>query len=458
VDAPNDSSASRETGDKMTSVWMVFLGLAGMAAVALFVSAVRRWPVIAAISIVVNVAIAWEMPYPPALVNVGGASVYFLDILAVATLLIALSRLPSLVRNLGAAFWPWIGLGVLLLVSLGVGLFQNPFGTTVNEFRSFFHPYAAMTWAMSCVWNRELTKSLIHRFSLVLGWSLTVVAGYHFALHGLGSTSAVVDAGTGLEQTTRPLVSGQALMILLCGMVCIWSWRRLRHNSLLISAVTFFAVVTISQQRSVWAVGMVSLVVVFVAARSGTKTLVALFGAVTVWVVAVMVATQSMPQVLTQLTAAAEDSGTYDARLRSWTNLIGSSVLKGPLSIIFGQPMGGGFGRFEGVGRWVEFAPHNWYVTIYLRTGVVGLLLLVAFLVLVFVRILSHRSNMAGIAMVIAITVYGWSYSWPWYVGLFFGWAIVRSTSEIAVFKQTNRKITDSGLVSHGESKQIERQ
>lgn len=399
-------------------------------AVTFFIVAMKRWPVIAAISIAANVIVAWEMPYPPALANVGGASVYFLDIFAVAALTIAVASLSSLARNLRAAFWPWIGVGVLLILSLVEGLFQNSFGTTVNEFRSYLYPYAGMTWAMSLTWKGALTKSLVQRFSMILGWSLTIVAGYHFALHGLGSTSEFVDAGSGLEQTTRPLVSGQALMLLLCGMLCLWSWRQLRRNSLLVSALTFLFTVIISQQRTVWAVGIASLILVFLAARASTKVAATVFALATAWVLAVVIATQSIPQTLTQLSSAAEDSGTYDARVRSWTNLIEQSVLKGPSTVIFGQPMGTGFGRFEGAGRWVEFAPHNWYVTLYLRVGIIGLGLFLLFLALVFVALLRRRSNMGALSVTCALIVYGWSYSWPWYVCVFLGWAITQGSRD----------------------------
>lgn len=414
----------------MADVWALFLVVAGATAVTLFISALKRWPVIAAISIAVNVVMAWEVPYPPALADVGGVSVYYVDVLSIAALTIGLALLPSLARNLGAAFWPWIGLGVLLLVSLISGLIQNPFGTTMNEFRSFLQVYSAMTWAMAITWNQELTKALIQRFALILGWLLTIVAGYHFALHGLGSTSNFVDAGTGLEQTTRPLVSGQALMILLCGMVCTWSWRRLGRRSLLMSALVFFAVVLISQQRTVWVVGIASLIIVFFAARAGTKAVVAVFGLAAAWLVALVIATQFMPQLLIELEAAAADSGTYDGRVRSWTDLIGRSALKGPSSVIFGQPMGSGFGRFESAGRWVEFAPHNWYVTLYLRVGIIGLGLFLLFLALVLVMLLRRRANMAAVSVSSALIVYGWSYSWLWYVSLFLGWAIVQGKTD----------------------------
>lgn len=430
----------------MTGVWMFFLALGGITAIGLFIAALKRWPIICAISIAVNVLVAWEMPYPPALANIGGTSVYFLDILSVSALVIVLARPSSLRQNLRAGFWPWIALGVMLLFSLVTGLAENSFGTAVNEFRSFLHPYATMTWAMSLAWSRETSGILIRKFSLVLGWALTLVAVYHFALYGFGSTSAFVDAGTGLEQTTRPLVSGQALMLLLCAMLCVWFWRTRRHNVWVLSALVFFIVVIVSQQRTVWAVGVASLIVVFIIARAGTKGLIIVFSLIASWLVAITLSAQFIPQIMTELGGAATDSGTYDARVRSWINLINQSFLKGPSSVIFGQPMGNGFGRFEGVGRWVEFAPHNWYVTLYLRVGIIGLGLLVIFLIIVVVGLLRRRENMAALALIAAISVYGWSYSWPWYLCIFLGWAITQYRCEVVIPAEIPSK-TSSGRI-----------
>src|SRR5690606_38911842 len=124
----------------------------------------------------------------------------------------------------------------------------------------------------------------------------------------------------------------------------------------------------------------------------------------------------------TQLITAAENTGTYSARQMSWDALINQLMNSGDLtSILFGAPMGSGYGRFEGVGRWVEFAPHNWYVTVLLRTGVVGLVILAMFIGLALWKLLK-RHNATGISVLVAILVFGWAYSWPWYAMIPLGW------------------------------------
>jgi len=408
----------------MNILWYSLIALAAFVMLGLFVSVLSRWPVVGAVAVAVNVLIAWEVPYPAALVNVGGTSIYFLDILSAAFFALVLARASAFVSKFGFAAWLWIGIGALLAASLIRGLAENDFGTTLNEFRSYVYPYLAMTWAMTLTWSAQLGRDMVIRLGMWLGWGLTIVAGYHVARTGFGSTSTFVDAGTGLEQTTRPLVSGQALMLLLCALICLWFWRADKRRSMLVSGVIFLVVVVVSQQRTVWGVGLAVIVVAFIAGRGRTRGTILIFGVVVAWAGAVVVLSNMAPDLLKQLFDAALDSGTYDARIRSWTNLIQQSIDNGLGAVIFGSPMGGGFGRFEGPGRWVTFAPHNWYLTLYLRVGAVGLGLLLLFLAAVSSRLFRSQSRIISLAVLCAVVVYGWSYSWPWFVCLFLGWAI----------------------------------
>lgn len=407
----------------MTLVWFGLVGLAALATFALLVTAARRQPVIGDLFVALSVLTEWESPNPPPLVVVSGTSIYWTDIFCAVFLAIGVSRFSQLKRNIGFAVWPWLGLGALLLISLIRGLGENAFGTTFNEFRSYVYPFVAMTWAMSLRWTADLQASLIKKFSVVLGWGLVVIAIYHMALYGLGSTSTFVDVSTGLAQTTRPLVSGQALMLLLCAIVSLWFWRKEHRRPLLVSSVAFLCVVIISEQRTVWAVAVAVLIAVFIVGRAKARG--AIFGLVLMGALlgAIVVAGNLAPALVTKLSAAASDVGTYDARLRSWSNLTDKSVSEGPLTVIFGQPMGAGFGRFEGPGRWVVFAPHNWYVTIFLRAGSLGLGLLLLFMVFLMLRVVRRRADVGAFAVLIAVAVYGWSYSWPWYIAAFYGWA-----------------------------------
>lgn len=407
----------------MTQVWLVFLGLAALVACAMFTVALRRRPLIGAVSGAVTILVAWEIPNPPALANVAGTSIYFVDVLSASFLIVALSTLAQLRRNLGLTSWPWLALGLLLVVSLVRGTVENPLGPTMNEFRGFLYPYAALTWAMSLAWTADLVRVIVGKGTLAIGWGLVLVAGYHIAQFGLGSASAFVDAGTGIEQTTRPLVSGQALVLLMCAAVSLWLWRHLSRNSYVFSAIAFGLIVVVVQQRTVWGVTVVAAAAVLLFSAPRTKAAFLVCGALAGILLLFVLTSPIFEAMLAELAVSATNSGTYDARTTSWLNLINQTLLKGPETVIFGAPMGTGFGRLEGIDRWVVFAPHNWYLTLYLRSGLLGLALFISFIGLTFVNALRRRANMAAIAVMIMMMVYGWSYSWLWYTCIIAGWA-----------------------------------
>lgn len=402
------------------------LAAAGAAAFGLLVYGIRRKPGIGYAFAAAAVLIAWEMPQIPQLFSVGGNSVYILDVLASAFLVVGIGRIGPLRNNLGAAAWIWLSIGILIGISLMRGIPEFGLGVAVNEFRLFLYPYAALTWTMSLIRFEERRTLSIGRFSLLLGWGLVLVFVFHAARTGLGSAAELIDAGSGLVQTTRPLVSGQALMLLMCATVCLWVWRAEGMRSYMFHAAAFGIVVLIVQQRTVWGVAIMALGFVLVVARGRTKMTIIVAFALAVAFIPFLLASSAVQSFATQLLTSAENSTTYDARTVSWMNLISESQVKGQMSVFFGSPLGSGFGRFEGVNRWVTFAPHNWYLTLYLRIGLLGLSLFLAFVTITLVNAIRRRADMASIAIIVMMIGYGWSYSWLWYSAVFAGWAYIR--------------------------------
>lgn len=437
----------------MTAVWVLFLACAALSVFTMFTLALKRWPGIGALATAVTVLVAWEVPNPQALANVAGTNIFFQDILSLAFLAVSIMSRSQLQRNLGSVAWAWLALGLLLVVSLGRGTVEYSMGPTMNEFRGFLYPYAALTWAMSLTWTPDRARALLQKGTVVVGWGLVMVAAYHVTRYGIGSASGFVDAGTGLEQTTRPLVSGQALVLLMCTALSLWLWKLLSNNFYLFSATVFGVVVVLSQQRTVWGVTLAAAAAVLLFSSTRTKAIFLGLGVLGA-IVSLFVTSSSMfDAVLAELNVAATDSGTYDARLTSWLNLVAESFDRGPETVIFGAPMGAGFGRLEGADRWVVFAPHNWYLTLYLRCGLIGLVLFLSFLALTFINAARHRINMAAFAVMVMMVVYGWSYSWLWYTGLIAGWAYAETNNRAA-----GQGRIGSGAVNESSKKSFKRQ
>ncbi|MGY3564832.1 hypothetical protein [Sinomonas sp. RB5] len=403
-----------------------FVAVLAANAMIVFTYLLYRHPELGAVLCGVTVLTAWELPSPQPLATLAGNSVYLQDVASLIFLVVAFPGIGRIHARLKLSSLLWFAFALSILFSFLSGIDVNRLGNATNESRPFFYTISAMLWAMSLKWSKDQERRLLIQASLLIGWGLVLVALYHMSLYGLGSTDTYVDPGTGMEQTTRCLVSGQALTLLFCAVSLLWAFRATRNRVHLLSSMAFFTIVLASEQRTVWAVAAGVMLVAFITSRKKLKLTIVLFALVATATLIAVTTSSVVAGILDRLDAAASNSGTYDARVTSWTALVDQNVALGFWTISFGQPMGAGFGRFEGEGRWVEFAPHNWYVTVFLRAGVTGLVLLLLFLAAVLVRTRGATTSQLAWAIIIGLTLYGWAYSWPWYVCIFWGWAIAQ--------------------------------
>jgi hypothetical protein len=406
-------------------IWTSLLAAGATSALLLCAAAFRKWPVVGVAAIALNIITAWEVPQAPPLLSIVGTSIYPVDVLSVLFFVVAVLDGKRLSQNLGALRWLWAGFGLSILFSLLSGVIQIEVGSAVNEFRAFLYPFAAISWVLSLDWGR-LRKLLTH-LPVVLGWSLVAVAAFHAARFGLGGEGEFVDARSGIEQTTRPLVSGQALILLFCIPLTLRTWAQTSRRLPLISAAAFGVVVMIVQQRTVWAVAAAMIATFYLSSRGEHRTKGILAGIAVLWGGLILITSNVAGDLIGKLISAANDSSTYDARVNSWQNLIAESFAKGLGTVLFGAPFGTGYGRFEGVGRWVEFAPHNWYVTLFLRVGLVGTAIFALLLLAAIIRVIRSQNDATSVGILVGTLVYCWAYSIMWYSAIFVGWALIHS-------------------------------
>ncbi len=182
-----------------------------------------------------------------------------------------------------------------------------------------------------------------------------------------------------------------------------------------ISTVFMGLAAVASQHRSVWVAAAAGVVAVMMLSYrwSGAARAWALaaagaltFGALAAWGV--------FGGLLENLLSAATDSRSLDARSTSWTQLIAQSVDDGVFTVTFGQPSGSGYVRIEPNGLIQRYSPHNWYVTLFLRVGIVGLCAWLA--TLLRGLIICRRQGSGALFTAVSMAVYGWFYSVPWQV------------------------------------------
>lgn len=374
-----------------------------------------RYPWIVFLLATIYVAISWEIPQVAPLLYVSGSAVYLLDVVCVELMILACFNLRYLLRSNHLALLMFLAIATLLGFSLIRGISANRIGDAVNDFRSFMYPFSMTIWALSIKWTSKRKAGLL-RFGLILGWVLVAVAVYHVAKYGLGTASGFVTVAADDEQTSRALLAGQALMLLVASILTLQAWAKTRSLALLLSVGCFAIVIVVTQQRTVWAAAVVVIAVALLRGTNSTRLRLLVSGFFVVLAGALAIAAGSLNSFFATIAASAANSRTYSGREEGWVDLIQRSTSQGISAIIFGSPFGIGYGRIQS-GTWVTWAAHNWYVTSYLRIGIVGLFLVGATMIGA-IAISWQRRRLGSLAMCSALLTYGWAYSWPWYACL----------------------------------------
>jgi hypothetical protein len=120
---------------------------------------------------------------------------------------------------------------------------------------------------------------------------------------------------------------------------------------------------------------------------------------------------------ITKFSLAFHSRGTYDDRLSTFHTLVAQQNAQGWTVRLLGQPFGAGFARREPNGLIETFAPHNYYVVLNLRVGLIGVVMFtVALLRGLWISVGRHDTRAIGWAA--TIMVYCFAYNLPFYAGI----------------------------------------
>lgn len=406
---------------------------------AMVVGAVRRWPQIGFVYVAVITIIAWEVPSLPPLASPGGYNIQLPDVFSLIFTLVALLNVAQLRENIRYSVWFWIPLGVLLAVAISQGVADFGVNSAVNEARGFISLISASMWAMSLNWLGMDLRGIYRRYVLGAGWALVLVGLYHVTRFGVGGAADFVQAD-GIEQTGRILVAGQAMVLGLCGIACLEIWTETRKKFHFWSSIAFMMTVIVAQHRSVW-ISIASALIAYCILSPRRNQILAVKALFLVcWLGLIVVATGLADGILSQILTSSENSSTYDARTYSWSYLITQAWANGPETVLFGSPFGSGYDRIEPNGNYVTFQPHNIYVSVFLRLGLLGLAVYAGLLICYFGKSLKNRDAMSAAALS-AVMVYGWAYGPTWYIAAFVAVAFVglgRSTPTLRSLPLSN--------------------
>ncbi|MBL8341501.1 MAG: O-antigen ligase family protein [Rubrivivax sp.] len=310
-----------------------------------------------------------------------GLQIYPNDLISVMVLLAALVGFAyrPLPLNDGP-FLLWLAFGVTMIASLVVGL--NEHGRYAGtEVRPFFYMWVAGLYCCVAGFDEEDLRR-IARWCVWTAYALIGIAAYYYIAVAVGLVSRAETFDGPLDGVFRPVGSHGTFFVGAVGLVQALAWLRrtgTRHAGL--HAAVFMTFVVLMQHRSVWIAVGAGLLAVFVLER---RHLPRRFALLLGFTMAVTLATaiaaafgmlDSLTRDLTRSTITMfESEGTFAGRVDGWIRLLEQWLAASPGTLLFGFPFGQGYTRLYN-GVIIEFAPHNFFIDLLLRVGIVGTIL-----------------------------------------------------------------------------------
>jgi hypothetical protein len=332
--------------------------------------------------LLVSVVLENALVEPPTL-HVG-IQVYVFDVIAllmVGTLLTLFMFRHMAVRGLPTVLW--LGLGLLMLMSFAEGV--PTYGKTAGvDVRPNIYFWIAGLYCCLVEFDERDIRQMA-RWCVWTAYALIGIAIYRWIgwLVGFIPLSAIAQVGAGNE--FRALPSGAAFCVAAVGLVQFMAWMRgsgTRWSGL--HALVFAAVAIVLQHRSVWLAAAVGYSFVLMQQHDHMpRRLLWLIGLLFAGGIGIAIAMQT--GVLDRLAASlwestisvADPKSTTTDRMFGWEALISDWIDSPWGTIFFGYPYGTSYRRV--VDRVVvEYSPHNFYVQLLLRVGVVGTVLFIA--------------------------------------------------------------------------------
>ena len=324
----------------------------------------------------------------------GSARLELSDVIFVLVLGAAVARLLR-VRTFTPQLRWLLLLGAVLLFSLARGMVGIGPQQAINDVRQYlefvgpalyiatFRPSPALYDRMGRLWLLAAGGMLA---LVTLRW-LAVFAGVH-----LGVPSEQFGDDTAIRVIDGPYAFFLATAALLT--LPAWQLKGRRATRLRAFSLLLLLYVMLLDRRTVWVAIVVGVVVVMLRNRRFGRKALAMLAVAAFVATAVFVAFPGGASNQEPLARSATSSGTLTWRVIGWQELV-SSWSANPANWLVGEPFGGGFQR-EVEGSEVQAHPHNFYIETMLRTGMIGLVALLA-LSVGLLRALWRTGGRAGV-------------------------------------------------------------
>lgn len=332
-----------------------------------------------------------------------GFNFYFSDLVFLSIGGAAIARFIFHLREIPRhALWALYGGMLLLSFARGVPGYGVSAG---NELREFYYYWAAATYFASFNYDRRDLHYIMGAWVFMVSIIFAVVA-FRWTVDTTG-----IDVGLDPRMwaplsgsSLRVIGAGHALAIT-SGMVMLTYLLRTRTWSstwcafmLGLSALFVLGL----QHRSVWIATLVALVLTLFLEqkdRARTALQLAIAGGLLVVALVPLAILGKLDRLERDLSSSVQEAtsarSTFTWRVQSAEVLVKDLFSSGPAAIAVGRPMGAGYNRMiEDTQQEITVAPHNFYVQIMMRVGVIGLATFALAYVVAMRRLLAiHRAG-----------------------------------------------------------------
>ncbi|MDP8969421.1 MAG: O-antigen ligase family protein, partial [Actinomycetota bacterium] len=351
---------------------IVLLLAVGVLAIGLCEALIRR-PLLAA-WLVLGITVVTTALGAPGQVG-GGVVVRAADAVFALVLVAAVARLLR-VERLTTRDRLLIGLALLLAVSLLRGLPRYGLGA-VLEFRTFLHVFGAALYFASVRPHPALLER-VGRLWLGAGVALAGIVALRWTATFAGFDLGPFAAGHASAQYALRAVDGPTSFIIGQAFVIALpiaqergrdrDWRR--HL-----AIAFGILVVLLNRRTVWVAVLAGLVLLVLRSKEVRRRLAPLLvGAAVISSVALLALPDSVDSG-EDVGSSATNTDTLVGRVEGWEALL--TERPQGFEWVIGEPAGSGFSRLVGENK-VSSNPHNFYIEVFLRTGIIGLVCMLA--------------------------------------------------------------------------------
>jgi hypothetical protein len=361
------------------------------------------------------------------------------------------------------AAFAWFFFGVMLVVSFVLGVVKYHTEAGVDLRPTFYFWATALYIGSFRIGMAEANR--IMKMSLVVGVVVLLIVFYRWtsdALH-LGS---VVYNQIGAGKPLRVLTAGQAYFLAALTIMLAWSaatGRISKRASWLF--LPFALTVLLLQHRSVWVATIIGLGVLYLGEprlRGRFVRMSAIGGVVGTLLLIPLIAIGVMDPIFTALDESVQETmlshgSTLTWRMESNHELFGQWVNGGVREYLIGKPFGSGYERFlSDLGHVTNYSPHNFYIQMLLRVGLIGLMAALAAYLYATRRLWVGRlqeatTGFAGYlplaAVLVSSLVFFYPYGAHFVQGLFLGLALAMAP-EAALARHEPERNMVSG-VSH---------